>query len=296
MFIMNDVQIFNNKEFGEIRVVIIDGTPWFVGKDIATILEYTNPQKAIRDHVEDEDQKLVQLTDIQQVNETLPPNMRSSQIKVINKSGVYSLILLSKMHKARRFKRWVTSEVLPSISETGSYSLPSVAKTEDEIIFEALSILKNRIEKEHKLRIEAEHKAMQLSSENEQLNEENAQLNEDNAYKHSIIQGLTEKIPLADMRQRINQIVRRASRDDFDHSYHYLYTEFEKKYHLDLGRRLYNRNIKGSRHSYMDYIEKELKMIPELYELACKLYEEDYNKLIEQWGRATLRARGGRRN
>ena len=105
---------FSNAEFGNVRAMLIDGEPWFVGKDVATALGYTNPRKALKDHVDAEDKNTVTIRDGIQGN----PNMT-----VINESGLYSLIFGSQLDSAKQFKRWVTSEVLPSIRKTGSYSL-----------------------------------------------------------------------------------------------------------------------------------------------------------------------------
>jgi prophage antirepressor-like protein len=107
---MNEMMIFNNPEFGSVRTVCIDGEPWLVGKDIALILKYTNPQKAIRDHVDPEDRT---------VNESFTVN--GTMATLINESGFYSLVLSSKLPTAKKFKRWVTSEVLPTIRKTGGY-------------------------------------------------------------------------------------------------------------------------------------------------------------------------------
>ena len=107
----NEIQLFHNDEFGDVRTVIINGEPWFVAKDVATILKYTNPLKAIRDHVFEEDKG---------VNELFTPGGKQ-RITVINESGVYSLILSSKLQSARAFKHWVTSEILPTIRKTGRY-------------------------------------------------------------------------------------------------------------------------------------------------------------------------------
>ncbi len=108
---MNQLQVFENKEFGQVRTVMIENEPYFVGKDVAEILGYTNPQKAIRDHVDGEDRT---------VNESFTVN--GTRGILINESGLYSLILSSKLPKAKQFKRWVTSEVLPSIRKQGYYS------------------------------------------------------------------------------------------------------------------------------------------------------------------------------
>ena len=108
---MNDLQIFYNPEFGQVRTVEIDGTPWLVGKDVAVALGYKNPQRAIRDHVEDEDKGMTK---------TVTPSGEQEML-IINESGLYSLILSSKMPKAKAFKRWVTGEVLPALRKNGVY-------------------------------------------------------------------------------------------------------------------------------------------------------------------------------
>lgn len=111
----NQIQIFNNTEFGEIRTMEINGEPWFVGKDVATALGYKETAKAVREHVDTED-KGVSVLDT--------PGGKQN-LTVINESGMYSLILGSKLEGAKRFKRWVTSEVLPSIRKSGAYATDS---------------------------------------------------------------------------------------------------------------------------------------------------------------------------
>ena len=116
---MNDLTTFTNPEFGQVRTVEIDGTPWLVGKDVAVALGYKNPGKAIIAHVDDEDKRLEMLpqgTDSQ--NGNLSP---TSKTALINESGLYSLELSSKLPKAKAFKRWVTSEVLPALRKNGVY-------------------------------------------------------------------------------------------------------------------------------------------------------------------------------
>ena len=108
---MNNLTVFENPEFGAIRTVELDGEPWLVGKDVAEALGYTNPQKAVRDHVDEEDRT---------VNDSFTVN--GTPITLINESGLYSLVLSSKLPTARKFRRWVTSEVLPSIRKTGGYT------------------------------------------------------------------------------------------------------------------------------------------------------------------------------
>lgn len=114
---MNELQIFSNPEFGDMRTLSIDGEPWMVGKDVAQALGYTNPQKALRDHVDDEDRTL---------NESFTVN--GTMATLINESGLYSLVLSSRLPGAKKFKRWVTSEVIPSIRKTGNYTAPDKLK------------------------------------------------------------------------------------------------------------------------------------------------------------------------
>lgn len=108
-----NIEIFKNEEFGTVRTLLIKDEPWFVGKDIAGALGYSNPQKAIRDHVEGDDRG---------VNEMDTPSGKQN-IVIINESGLYALIFGSKLESAKRFKRWVTSEVLPAIRKNGTYSM-----------------------------------------------------------------------------------------------------------------------------------------------------------------------------
>lgn len=108
---MNDLTTFTNPEFGQVRTVQIDGTPWLVGKDVAVALGYKEPTKAVRDKVDPEDRGMSKMDTPSGEQEML----------IINESGLYSLILSSKMPKAKAFKRWVTSEVLPAIRKNGAY-------------------------------------------------------------------------------------------------------------------------------------------------------------------------------
>ena len=117
---MNDLQIFENPEFGQVRTVEIDGQPWLVGKDVAEALGYKNPTNAILKHVDSEDKRLEMLPQgAETQNGVLPSG--STKTALINESGLYSLILSSKMPKAKAFKHWVTSEVLPAIRRDGVY-------------------------------------------------------------------------------------------------------------------------------------------------------------------------------
>lgn len=140
---MNQLQIFENKEFGKIRTVEIDNEPYFVGKDVADILGYTNARKAIRDHIDEEDR----------LTERIVTSGQSRDMFVINESGLYSLILSSKLPTAKKFKRWVTSEVLPSIRKHGMYATDELIANPD-IAIAAFQALKEEREQRQLLQFE----------------------------------------------------------------------------------------------------------------------------------------------
>lgn len=118
---MNELKIFENPEFGKVRTMEINGEPYFVGKDVAIILGYAKPENALTTHVDRDDTLKQGVTD----------NLgRTQNTTLINESGLYSLILSSKLPKAKEFKRWVTSEVLPSLRKTGSYTVPHMSEME----------------------------------------------------------------------------------------------------------------------------------------------------------------------
>lgn len=135
---MNDLVIFKNEEFGEIRSLEINNKPYFVGKDIAETLIYKEPHKAIVNHVDEDDRIKYPITD---------ELGRKQETWIINESGVYSLIMGSKLPNAKQFKRWVTSEVLPSIRKTGGYISGEENMTEDELVLKAMTVLNTKVEK-----------------------------------------------------------------------------------------------------------------------------------------------------
>lgn len=131
---MNQLQVFQNAEFGKIRTVVIDGEPWLVGKDVTAILGYQNASKALADHVDDDDK----------LNNESLSSLGQRGGWLINESGFYSLVMGSKLPTAKRFKRWVTSEVLPSIRKTGAY----VANPDSYMITDPVERAKKWIEEE----------------------------------------------------------------------------------------------------------------------------------------------------
>jgi len=112
---MNELKVFENPEFGQVRMVIINGEPWFVGNDAARALGYSKTNEAIRTNVDDEDTAMAGILD---------SNNHTQQMVIINESGLYDLIFESRLPSAKKFRHWVTSEVLPSVRKTGSYISP----------------------------------------------------------------------------------------------------------------------------------------------------------------------------
>lgn len=135
---MNELQIFNSEEFGDIRTITINNEPWFVGKDVAEALGYSNTRDALATHVSEEDKNTVVISDGKRGN----PNQ-----VVINESGLYALIFGSKLESAKRFKRWVTSEVLPAIRKTGSYQKPMTVAEQIQLLAQGNQDHEERIEK-----------------------------------------------------------------------------------------------------------------------------------------------------
>jgi len=143
---MNGLQVFKNNEFS-IKSLVIDNEPWFVGKDVAAALGYRDTSDALKKHVDNDDKLTRRFADSGQ----------NREMYIINESGLYSLILSSKLESAKRFKRWVTSEVLPAIRKTGGYQLPEISYPQ------SLRLLADEIEKNKKLELENSIQAQQIN-------------------------------------------------------------------------------------------------------------------------------------
>lgn len=133
---MDNIKIFKNSQFGSIRTMMQGNEPWFVGKDVAELLGYANPSKALADHVDDEDK----------LNNESLSSLGQRGGWIINESGLYSLILSSKLPTAKEFKRWVTSEVLPSIRKTGGYITGQDELSDADLMAKALLVAHRQIE------------------------------------------------------------------------------------------------------------------------------------------------------
>lgn len=138
---MNELKTFENKELGKIRVLELNNKPVFIAKDVTDILGYQNSRKAIADHVDDEDKGVTNCYTLGGYQ----------QMSVINESGLYSLILLSKLNSAKKFKRWVTAEVLPSIRRNGGYIAGQESLSDEELLSKALMVATNKIKERDKI-------------------------------------------------------------------------------------------------------------------------------------------------
>lgn len=133
---MNKMEIFKSNEFGQVRTVVIDNEPWFVGKDVAECLGYSNTSDAISKHVDSEDKRVAKCD----VPQKKGKSSYAVDTTIINESGLYSLIMSSKLPTAKQFKRWVTSEVLPALRKTGSYTVKAVTSNDKQKRAEAMLI------------------------------------------------------------------------------------------------------------------------------------------------------------
>lgn len=149
---MNDIQIFSNEQFGQVRVIDIDGEGWLVGKDVAIAVGYNRPSEAIRQHCDEDDTLKHRIMD---------GLGRNQETLLINESGLYSLIMSSKLPQAKKFKKWVTSEVLPSIRKHGMYATDELINNPDLLIAAA-----TKIKEERQARLEAEKQRDKLIHQN----------------------------------------------------------------------------------------------------------------------------------
>lgn len=260
-----EVTVFKNlvhPEFGELRTVEIDGEPWFVGKDVAEALGYNEPHKAIQRHVDKDDGMKRPVTD---------STGRKQETWLINESGLYSLILSSKLPSAKEFKHWVTSEVLPSIRKNGAYIRNQENMTPAEIVARGLIAAQKIIEEREK---EIAH-----------LNNRCGRLTQTIAEKQDVINAISRNVPAPTKRMMLNRVMRRRSPELAQSRWSYLYARFDEIYHKNVKIRMKNYNAEpGHRKCYsiLDFIEKVLNMLDELYDLAVKLFESDFTQLMQE--------------
>lgn len=259
-----EVTVFKNlvhPEFGELRTVEIDGEPWFVGKDVATALGYTNSRDAIATHVFADDKGV----------ESIDTLGGRQKMTIINESGLYALVFGSRLKIAKEFKHWVTSEVLPSIRKNGAYIRNQENMTPAEIVARGLIAAQKIIEEKEK---EIVH-----------LNNRCGRLTQTIAEKQDVINAISRNVPAPTKRMMLNRVMRRRSPELAQSRWSYLYARFDEIYHKNVKIRMKNYNAEpGHRKcsSILDFIDNVLNMLDELYDLAVKLFESDFTQLMQE--------------
>lgn len=253
--IQNGIEVFENPIFGQIRMTMVDDEPMFCLIDVCRALEIKNATDVAKRLDEDE------LT-------RLNLGGRAGESNFITESGLYAVIVRSDKPNAKKFRKWVTSEVLPTIRKTGGYV------NNDELF---ISTYLPYADENTKLIFSQTLKTVR--EQNETIKRQKKEI----IHKEDVIIGLVDDIDLATKRQRITQIVRFGADGKYQERYSLLYGEFERKYHCNLKSRMEGCALKPKVRNKMDYIDREMGMIPQLYEIACKLFENDVEKLKSEW-------------
>lgn len=266
---MQDLEIFKNEEFGEVRTLVIDGEPWFVGKDIAEALGYGKGKSianAVAKHVDGTDKGVTDL---------MTPGGIQKMV-IINESGLYALIFGSKLESAKRFKRWVTSEVLPTIRKTGGYI------NNDNLFMDTYLPFADENTK-----LLFSTTLQTIRSQNEQLRLKDQKINSQKKeiiHKQEVINGLTDDVPLYKKKDIINRICRRRS-GNYANRYKELYKCFRENFHIDLEQKTENYNLKQVKKkdqlTVIKYAE-QFGYIDNLYACCAKLYEAEIDEVLDQ--------------
>lgn len=270
---ISEIQTFNSNlhpEFGNLRTLTIDGEPWFVGKDVAAALGYGTGKSlanAVAKHVAVEDKG---------VTEMMTPGGKQ-KMTIINESGLYSLILSSKLEKAKPFKHWVTAEVLPTIRKTGGYINQG---QEDLFIDTYMPFLDENYKNLFKLNLQA------LDQQNKTIRKQKVIIEtqkQDIKDFQEALDAYTKDVPLTTKRTLINRLIRFPG-TNFGLRWMVLYREFDNVYHMSVKARMnrYNATHTPMCKSQMEFIDIHLGMVNELFDLAVKLFKSDYEALIQQ--------------
>lgn len=251
----NELQIFKNEQFGQVRWTKIDGKDYAVAKDIASALGYKNTNDAIIRHC-----KGVVKHEGFKIN--------GMEVALIPEGDIYRLTAKSELPGAEKFESWIFDEVLPAIRKTGGY-----VNNDDLFINTYLPYL----DEESKMIFKNTLAVVRKQNEIIALKEKEIE------HKEEVIFGLVDEITLAEKRQILNRVVRYKGAN-YRERWNELYKQFEMKYHIEsLKSKLekYNKEHKPKLKNRLDYIDKVMNKIPDLYEIACKLYENDIKELAK---------------
>lgn len=260
---MNNLMIF---EGHEVEVLEVEGQVLFNPYHVGECLELGD--SAIKMAVSKmNDKQVVKLTN-SKVKKSDFRKLHNTGENFLTESGVYKLVFKSHKPNAEAFTDWIADEVLPTIRKTGGYV------NNDELF---IATYLPYADESTKLIFAQTLKTVR--EQNETIKQQKAEI----MHKEDVIIGLVEDIDLATKRQRITQIVRYGASGNYQDRYSLLYTEFERKYHCNLKLRMESCTIKPKIKNKMDYIDRQMNMIPQLYEIACKLFENDVEKLKSEW-------------
>ena len=250
---MKELQIFNYSD-KQVRALLKGNQPWWVLKDVCDILGLTNPS-VVADRLDEDERAKFDLG-------------RQGETTIINESGLYNVILRSDKPEAKPFREWVTGEVLPTIRKTGGY-----VGNDEMFITTYLPFADDATKALFKTTLQT------VRQQNELILKQQKEIQ----HKEDVIIGLVDNVELAEKRQILNRVVRYKNAN-FQERWAELYRQFNMKYHIDIERRFiaYNKENKPKMKSKLDYVDKVMNKIPELYEIACKLYENDVKELTEQ--------------
>lgn len=245
---------YNSKQ---VRVINQKGEPWFVATDVCDLLEISNSSDAIS-RLSDS-MKGVASTD------TLGGNQNC---RIISEAGLYKLVFTSRKPEAEKFTDWVATEVIPSIRKTGGY-----IANDEMFISTYLPFADDSTKEMFKSTLQT------VRQQNELILKQQKEIQ----HKEDVIIGLVDNVELAEKRQILNRVVRYKNAN-FQERWKELYRQFEMKYHIDIEKRRlsYNTDHKPKMASKLDYIDKVMGKLPELYEIACKLYESDIKEITER--------------
>lgn len=253
----NGLQMFSNEEFGEIRTVTINEVPMFCLGDLCKALELT--AREVKRRLSDE------VVSKHPIKDSLG---RTQNALFVNEDGLYDVILESRKENARKFRKWVTSEVLPTIRKTGGY-----VHNEDIFVDTYLPFADTNTKNLFRTTLQT------IREQNQLIKKQQEEID----YQDNVITGLVKDITLADKRQILNRVMRHNTKD-YVSRWGILYREFDAKYHMNTKTRMerHNQGQKKKIQSRLEYIDKVENMLPELYEIAAKLFHEDIDKLIQQ--------------
>ncbi len=258
---MNNLMIF---EGHKVEVLEVEGQVLFNAKHVAEILDIKN----VNDNISKMNEKQVVKLTNSAIGKTDIRKLNNAGENFLTESGVYKLVFKSHKPNAEAFTDWIADEVLPTIRKTGGYV------NNDELFIDTYLPYADESTK-----LIFSQTLKTVREQNETIKQQKAEI----MHKEDVIIGLVEDIDLATKRQRITQIVRYGASGNYQDRYSLLYTEFERKYHCNLKLRMESCTIKPKIKNKMDYIDRQMNMIPQLYEIACKLFENDVEKLKAEW-------------